>query len=78
MHSGLLTWLMSQRKAMLPSKPAHSRSLFSKSSSWIQSLFKASETGTQNSHLCSDDKLQEKDFTSYIVHKKISRAFNFV
>lgn len=78
MHSGLLSWLMSQRKATLPSKPAHSRSLCSKSSSWIRSLFQACETGTQNSHLCSDDKLQEKDFTSYIVHMKISRAFDFV
>jgi len=36
------------------------------------------QSSTQSSNLCSDDKLEEKDSTSYIAHMRISRAFDFV
>lgn len=77
MHSVPLSRTTSERPCCQVDKQT-AEAFFSKTSSWIQSLFKASERGTKSSNLHGDDKLQEKDSTSYIVHIRISRAFDFV
>lgn len=77
MHSGSLFWSTSESPHCQVNQQT-AEAFFPKSSPCIQSLFRARERGTKSSNLHSDDKLQEKDSTSYIVHIRISRAFDFV